>query len=157
MGGMRGFWVLRDLYRRVFGSQARASRAESALGSRLEDAATKAERSAVVKEALERKLALRGQLRLLKERAEETEEERRERGLREEQEMLRELRRTRERFGQQMDHIQKIRESNERMVEERARSTGRGVETKEEKLRRVFEEIEKFDRDFFTSDQPTKK
>ena len=77
--------------------------------------------------------------------------------MREEQEMLRELRRTRERFGQQMDHIQKIRESNERMVEERARSTGRGVETKEEKLRRVFEEIEKFDRDFFTSDQPTKK
>merc|ERR1712087_199943 len=89
---MRVFWVLRDLYRRLFVSPPRTPR--------LSD-------EAAVRDALRKKLELQSQLRVLRQRAREKQEEEMERKLREESAMLEELKKTRESFGQQIEHIQR--------------------------------------------------
>ncbi|QDZ24331.1 hypothetical protein HOP50_13g68690 [Chloropicon primus] len=148
---MRVFYVLRDLYRRLFVSSAKASRPAAGYTSELSS-------PEAVRDALRAKLALRNQLRVLKERARETEEERKARELREEKAMLEELKKTREKFGQQMEFIKRERERNETMIEERlkAKNAKHGT-TQEEKIKRVFEEIEKFEKDFFAAEEPSKK
>ena len=137
---MRVFWVLRDLYKRLF---SRGAGSRGGLSS-----------EAAVRDALKKKLELRSEVRALRERAAlAREQEERERKVWEEGEMLKELRRTRARFSQTIEHVKKEREKNAQMIEENAKSRGKH-ETREEKLKRVFEEIEKFEDDFF---KPTSK
>lgn len=135
------FWVLRDLYRRLFISPPKTPR--------LSD-------DAAVRDALRKKLELQSQLRVLRQRAREKQGQEMERKLREESAMLEELKKTRESFGQQIEHIQSEREKNLQMIEERASKSKGGSQTREEKLKRVFEEIEKFEKDFFAPEEPKK-
>ena len=133
--------MFRDLFQRMFGG----SSAKKAL-----DQASKSAGDDRVKTALKERLLLQRRLNQLKALKEQKKGSLSKPGDQlgsklQEQLMLEHLREARKSFAQQSDFLQKQRERNQQMLDTQGKTKSR-----EERMKKVMQEIEKFENDFFS-------